>query len=86
MANIKIKLIKSSIGSSKKQALTLKSLRLTKLNKVVELPDNPQIRGMIKKVPHLVKIVNEEQKLDFDHRFTQNNKIEVGSKQLVPTA
>jgi len=54
---IKVKLIKSKNGSSQKQILTLKSLRLTKLNKVVELPDNPQIRGMIRKVSHLVKVL-----------------------------
>ncbi len=64
MANITIKLIKSRIGCSKKQVLILKTLRLTKLNKIAELPDNPQIRGMIKKVSHLVKIVNERTKLD----------------------
>lgn len=58
MASIKVKLIKSRIGCSKKQVLTLKGLKLTKLNKVVELPDSPQIRGMIKRVSHLVEIVN----------------------------
>ncbi|KPJ63695.1 MAG: 50S ribosomal protein L30 [Syntrophobacter sp. DG_60] len=64
MANITIKLIKSRIGCSKKQVLILKTLRLTKLNKVAELPDNPQIRGMVKRVSHLVEIVNERTKLD----------------------
>ena len=54
---IKVKLIKSKNGCSQKQMLTLRSLRLTKLNKVVELPDNPQIRGMIRKVSHLVKVL-----------------------------
>jgi len=54
---IKIKLIRSKNGCSQRQILTLKSLRLTKLNKVVELPDNPQIRGMIRKVSHLVKVL-----------------------------
>jgi large subunit ribosomal protein L30 len=54
---IKIKLVKSGYGWSKKQRATLKSLRLTKLNKVVEMPDTPQIRGMIKKVEHLVQVI-----------------------------
>ena len=54
---IKIKLIRSKNGCSQRQILTLKSLRLTKLNKIVELPDNPQIRGMIRKVSHLVKVL-----------------------------
>jgi len=57
MATIKVKLIRSQNGCSKRQRATLKSLRLTKLYKIVELPDNPQIRGMIKKVSHLVKIM-----------------------------
>jgi len=60
LKRIKIKLVRSKIGCSKKQALTLKSLKLNKLNKVVELPNNPQIMGMIRKVSHLVKIVEEE--------------------------
>jgi len=54
---IKIKLIRSKNGCSQKQILTLKSLRFTKLNKIVELPDNPQIRGMIRKVSHLVEVL-----------------------------
>ncbi|HDD44056.1 MAG TPA: 50S ribosomal protein L30 [Candidatus Desulfofervidus auxilii] len=57
MGTIKVKLIKSKNGWSKKQKATLKSLRLTKLNKVVELPDKPQIRGMIRKVSHLVQVI-----------------------------
>ena len=43
----------------KTQKLTLDALGLTKMNKVVERPDNASIRGMIKKVQHLVAIVEE---------------------------
>ncbi len=54
---IKIKLVRSRNGCSKKQLATLKSLKLTKLNKVVEMPDTPQIRGMIKKLEHLIQVI-----------------------------
>ena len=59
MATIKIKQVRSRIGSPKTQKLTLDALGLTKMNKVVECPDNASIRGMIKKVQHLVAIVEE---------------------------
>ncbi len=58
--NIRIKQIKSGIGYSKKQRAVLKSLRLGKMNKIVEMPNNDAIRGMIRKIPHLVKIVEEK--------------------------
>ncbi|MCD6320167.1 MAG: 50S ribosomal protein L30 [Candidatus Desulfofervidaceae bacterium] len=54
---VKIKLVRSKNGCPKKQLAILKSLRLTRLNKVVTLPDNPQIRGMIRKVSHLVQVI-----------------------------
>ena len=59
MATIKIKQVKSRIGAPKTQKLTLDALGLKKMNKVVERPDNASIRGMIKKVQHLVAIVEE---------------------------
>ena len=59
MATIKIKQVKSRIGAPKTQKLTLVALGLTKMNKFVERPDNSSIRGMIKKVQHLVAIVEE---------------------------
>lgn len=60
MANktIKIKQIASPIGRPAKQKAILVGLGLNKINKVVELEDTPSIRGMINKVPHLVKIVD----------------------------
>jgi len=54
---IQIKLVRSPIGRPKDQRLTLKALGLTKLNKVVSKPDNPQVRGMIAKVNHPVEVV-----------------------------
>jgi large subunit ribosomal protein L30 len=57
MATIKIKQVKSRIGSPKDQKRTLDALGLNKLNRVREYNDNPAVRGMIEKVKHLVTIV-----------------------------
>ncbi|WP_025799852.1 50S ribosomal protein L30 [Hoylesella saccharolytica] len=57
MATIKIKQIKSKIGYPVNQKRTLQSLGLRKISQVVEVEDTPSIRGMIKKVHHLVNIV-----------------------------
>jgi len=57
MATIKIKQVKSRIGAPKTQCLTLDTLGLKKLNHTVEHEDTPSLRGMIKKVHHLVTIV-----------------------------
>lgn len=54
---LKITLKKSPIGYSKRQKLTLVALGLRRMNQVVELPDRPEIRGMIRKVSHLVEVV-----------------------------
>ncbi len=57
MATIKIKQVRSRINSPIDQKRTLDALGLRKLNRVVEHPDNPAVRGMIAKVKHLVSIV-----------------------------
>ena len=57
MATIKIKQIKSKIGYPIDQKRTLESLGLRKISQVVEVEDNPSIRGMIRKVHHLVTVV-----------------------------
>ncbi|HEX8288326.1 MAG TPA: 50S ribosomal protein L30 [Pyrinomonadaceae bacterium] len=54
---IKIQYYRSSIGYSKKQKQIVKSLGITKLNQTVERPDNPSSRGVVAKVPHLLRIV-----------------------------
>ncbi|MEA4971089.1 MAG: 50S ribosomal protein L30 [Candidatus Pelethousia sp.] len=56
MANLKITLVKSTIGALKDQRATVKALGLRKTNHTVVQPDNPCIRGMIFKVKHLVKV------------------------------
>lgn len=53
---IKVTLVKSGIGKSKKIGETLRGLGLTKLHKTVELENTAAIRGMINKVSFLVKI------------------------------
>jgi large subunit ribosomal protein L30 len=54
---VKIKLVRSPIGNRQRQKDTVRSLGLRRINQVVEQPDNPQIRGMIFAVKHLVQVV-----------------------------
>ena len=56
MANLKITLVKSTIGAVPKHKKTVEALGLKKVNKTVELPDNEAVRGMIWHVKHLVKV------------------------------
>ena len=57
MATIKIKQVKSKIGYPIDQKRTLQCLGLRKISQVVEVEDSPSIRGMIRKVHHLVTVV-----------------------------
>ena len=54
---IKIQYYRSSIGYPKSQKTAVKSLGITKLNQIVERPDTPAMRGVVAKVPHLLRIV-----------------------------
>ena len=56
MAKLKITLTRSLIGHPETQRKTVRSLGLRKLNSVSVLPDEPNIRGQIFKVKHLVKV------------------------------
>ena len=58
MATIKIKQIKSKIGYPVDQKATLKALGLHKISQVIEKEDTPVIRGMIRKVHHLVTVID----------------------------
>jgi len=58
MATIKIKQIKSCIGAPKDQKETLQALGLRKISQVVEVEDTPSCRGMIRKVHHLVSVID----------------------------
>ncbi len=56
MAELKVTLVKSTIGAVPKHKRTVEALGLKKLNKTVILPDNAATRGMVKQVEHLVKV------------------------------
>ena len=56
MADLKVTLVKSTIGAVPKHKKTVEALGLKKLNKTVEMPDNAAVRGMIQQVRHLVKV------------------------------
>jgi large subunit ribosomal protein L30 len=56
MAKLRITYTKSSIGYNERQRATVQALGLRKLHQVVEHEDTPVIRGMVKKVPHLVRV------------------------------
>lgn len=58
MAKIKIQQVRSKIKCPKDQKLTLEALGLKKLNSVVEHEDTPAIMGMVRKVQHLVKVID----------------------------
>lgn len=56
MAKLKITQIRSAIRRDEKQKRTINALGLRRLHHSVVRPDNPQIRGMIHKVSHLVQV------------------------------
>jgi len=56
MAKLHVKWVKSAIGYSKDQKATIRALGLRKLQQTVEHEDQPVIRGMIRKVMHLVQV------------------------------
>jgi large subunit ribosomal protein L30 len=59
VATLRITQVRSAIGTKPKQRGTLRALGLRRINQTVEHADRPEIRGMVEKVPHLVKV--EEQ-------------------------
>jgi large subunit ribosomal protein L30 len=56
MAKIRVKYRKSAIGYAQDQKDTIRALGFRKLNQIIEHDDTPAIRGMIKKVEHLVDV------------------------------
>lgn len=58
MATIKVKQIKSRINAPIDQKRTLLALGLRTISQVVEVEDTPSVRGMIRKVHHLVTVVD----------------------------
>jgi large subunit ribosomal protein L30 len=57
---LRVRQIKSGIGYEESQKATLKALGLGKVGRTRELPDNPAVRGMLAKIPHLVAVDNGE--------------------------
>ena len=57
-AMIKIKLVKSPICTPEKHKVIVRSLGLRKINQIVERPDTPAFRGIVAKIPHLLKVVD----------------------------
>jgi large subunit ribosomal protein L30 len=55
---IKLQYVRSKICTPVKHKLVIKGLGFTRLNQIVEREDTPSIRGMVKKVPHLVRILD----------------------------
>jgi large subunit ribosomal protein L30 len=55
---IQLKWVRSAICAPAKQKLVIKGLGFTRLNQVIERPNNQAIRGMVAKVPHLVEVVD----------------------------
>jgi len=62
MSKISIELIRSPVGYKYDQRQTVKALGLRKLHDIVVKEDNPQIRGMISKIKHLVCVKELEEK------------------------
>lgn len=57
--SFRVQLVKSGIGHAQRYKDTLRGLGLTKMNKVVTLTDTPAVRGMVNKVIHLVKVLED---------------------------
>jgi large subunit ribosomal protein L30 len=56
MAGLKVTQVRSTIGAKPKTRGTLRALGLRRVGQSNTLPDRPEIRGMIARVPHLVKV------------------------------
>jgi large subunit ribosomal protein L30 len=57
---LKVTQIRSPIGRPKDQRQTLVGLGLNKMRRSRELPDTPEVRGMLRKVHHLVRVENAD--------------------------
>jgi len=54
---VKVKLVRSPIGTKQDHRATVRGLGLRKLNSISELKDTPEVRGMINKIAYLVKVL-----------------------------
>ncbi len=60
MADLRVTQVRSGIGTKPKHRGTLRALGLGRIGKTNVLPDRPEIRGMIAKVPHLISVEEDE--------------------------
>jgi large subunit ribosomal protein L30 len=60
MAQLKVTQVRSGIGTKPKHRGTLRALGLGRIGKSNVLPDRPEIRGMIARVPHLIEVTEVE--------------------------
>ena len=56
-AKVRLQYFRSMICTPEKHKLVIKGLGFTRLNQIVEREDTASVRGMVKKVPHLVRVV-----------------------------
>jgi large subunit ribosomal protein L30 len=56
---LKLELVRSPISSTERQRATVRALGLRRMHQVVEQADSPATRGMVQRVAHLVRIVEE---------------------------
>jgi large subunit ribosomal protein L30 len=71
MAALRVTQVRSSIGAKPKQRGTLRALGLRRLGHTNVVPDRPEIRGMIARVPHLVRV---EEVADAERRSRTSQK------------
>jgi large subunit ribosomal protein L30 len=57
---LKIEQYRSGIATPEKHKRILRALGLGRVHRVVELPDHPGVRGMVARIPHLVRIIAEK--------------------------
>jgi large subunit ribosomal protein L30 len=57
---VKVQLVRSLIGVREKHRATVLGLGLRRVNSYRELEDTPAVRGMIEKVPYLVRVIGED--------------------------
>ena len=60
-SSLRVTQVKSAIGTKPKHRGTLRALGLGRIGKTNTLPDRPEIRGMIARVPHLIQVEEENQ-------------------------
>ena len=58
-SKLQLKWVRSAIQAPVKHKLVIKGLGFTRLNQVIEREDTPSIRGMVAKVPHLLRILEQ---------------------------